>query len=112
MKNTEITYQVVLPERYRDNAADLYDQAFGAKFSRAISDRDKRIAVLTRGLIPGYAIVAIADDNLVGLAGFHTLAGSLTGGITFASLISQLGVIQGLWAARPTRLSSAIATMA
>lgn len=99
MNNSEITYRVGLSERYRNSAADLYDEAFGEKFSRAISNRDKRISVLTRGVTLDYTIVAIADDRLVGLAGFHTAAGSLTSGITFASLISQLGFVPAMWAA-------------
>ena len=46
-----------------------------------------------------YAIVAIAENKLVGLAGFHTPTGSLTGGLTYRGLLSQLGFIKGNWAA-------------
>ncbi|MEZ4517481.1 MAG: GNAT family N-acetyltransferase [Chloroflexota bacterium] len=38
-----------------------------------------------------YAAVALDGDELVGLAGFHTDEGSLTGGLDVTGLIQQLG---------------------
>jgi hypothetical protein len=32
MKTEDINYHIGLPEKYRDSAVDLYDEAFGQKF--------------------------------------------------------------------------------
>jgi len=94
-----ITYQPGLPDEQRNAAAKLYDEAFGAKFSLAVPNQEKRVALLTHCFMPEYAITAMVDETLVGLAGVHTAAGSLTGGINFSGLLKQLGIFAGLRAA-------------
>ena len=94
-----IKYQLGIPESLRADAALLFDEAFGAKFAIAIADRDKRLALLKDSLSLTYAIAAIQDDKLVGLAGFQTPTGSLTDGITLEKLRKHLGIFGGLWAA-------------
>lgn len=42
-----------------------------------------------------YALVAVAGEKLVGIAGFHTQKGSFTGGITYKELVSLLGFVTG-----------------
>jgi ribosomal protein S18 acetylase RimI-like enzyme len=97
-RQNDITYSPGFSETLRTDAAVIYDQAFGAKISLAIPDRDKRIALLAEWLLPNFAFAALMNDELVGLAGFHTPDGSLTGGVTGRSLLSKLGWIRGLWA--------------
>jgi ribosomal protein S18 acetylase RimI-like enzyme len=97
MKNSDIVLQKGLPERFLSSAADLYNDAFGPKFSVAIPDEQKRIAVLRASFIKEYAFVALTRDALVGVAGIHTPAGAFTGGLlsgrgAYRYLISQLGV--------------------
>jgi len=99
LNTNEIIYQKGLPEKHKSNAVRLYDDAFGAKFSVAVRSYEKRIFLLNSCFMPEYAIVAIYDGKLIGIAGFHTPNGSLTGGITYRHLISQLGFIKGNWAA-------------
>jgi len=99
VNDTEVIYQIGLPEEYRSSAAQLYDDAFGAKFSVAIRDEEKRISLFEKGFKLDYAIVAISDNKLIGIAGLHTTTGSLTGGITYGGLVSLLGFIEGNWAA-------------
>jgi hypothetical protein len=41
MKTEDINYYIGLPEKYRDSAVDLYDDAFGQKFSVAIPSKEK-----------------------------------------------------------------------
>ncbi len=94
----DITYSQGFSETYRADAAVVYDQAFGAKIGLAIPDRDKRISLHVEWLLPNFAFAALMNDELVGLAGFHTPDGSLTGGVTGRSLLSKLGWIRGLWA--------------
>jgi ribosomal protein S18 acetylase RimI-like enzyme len=95
----DVTYALGFADTCRTDAAVLYDQAFGAKIAVAIPNRNIRISLLRECLLPNYALTAFVTNELVGLAGFHTPNGSLTGGVTGRRLLSQLGLIRGLWAA-------------
>ena len=79
--------------RYR--AAQLYDVAFGSKLSLAVPDDERRVDMLAKGFLLQHSISAIADGDLVGLAGFSTSEGSLTSGIQYRSLLSDLGFFSG-----------------
>lgn len=94
-----IYYQLGLPDDQRANAAQLYDEAFGAKLSRAIGNQSQRTALLTASLVNDYAFCALLDGSVVGLAGFQTAGGSLTGGINYRELVSHLGFLRANWAA-------------
>lgn len=97
--NEEIYYQFGIPESLRDDAAKLYDEAFGEKFLVAIRDREKRLQLLSDSLLLPFSVAAIANGKLAGIAGFHTSLGSLTKGITAQSLFQHLGFLRGMWAA-------------
>jgi ribosomal protein S18 acetylase RimI-like enzyme len=94
-----IHYTLGLPEDQRTQAARLYDEAFGPKLSRAVSDQGRREALLAASLVNEYAFCALLEGQLVGLAGFQTADGSLTGGITYRALLEHLGLVRGNWAA-------------
>ncbi|MFK8013923.1 MAG: GNAT family N-acetyltransferase [Gammaproteobacteria bacterium] len=87
--------EVGIPERDRRAAAQLYDVAFGSKLALAVPDSDQRLVLLTQSLFLDYAVAAFDDQKLVGLAGFSTSEGSLTGGIDYRSLLRELGFIGG-----------------
>lgn len=95
MSADQITYQTGIPEKYRLAAVDLYDEAFGKKFSVAVRNREDRKQLFTRGLALKYAIGAVSKKGLLGIAGFYTAEGSLTGAITYRDLVSQLGFFKG-----------------
>jgi len=99
MDTEDMSYHVGLPEEYRESAVDLYEEAFGQKFAVAIPSKEKRILFLKKSFILDYVIGAFNKGKLVGIAGFQTPEGSLTGGTTYSELLSQLGVIKGNWAA-------------
>ena len=99
MSVTHISYQIGIPEQYRGTAAELYEEAFGKKLGIAIKDKGKRLNLLHSTLKLKYAIGAFSDKKLIGLAGFQTAEGSLTSGIGYRDLLSQLGFIKGNWAA-------------
>lgn len=99
MSINQIVYQVGIPEQYRETAAELYEEAFGKKLGVAIKDKEKRLSILTSTLMLEYAIGAFSNKNLIGIAGFQTSDGSLTSGIGYRDLLSQLGFIKGNWAA-------------
>lgn len=79
--------------------AELYEEAFGPKFSKAIPDKQARIEVLAQCFVPEFSYVVTAHDEVVGLAGFQTSDGSLTGGMSLRRLLNKLGWLKGLWAA-------------
>ncbi len=92
----EISIQQGLPQTSSDKAAELYELAFGIKIARAIPEQSDRVALLNTGFNSDFAITAFHRERLVGLAGFHTNAGSLTSGITAAAIIRRLGLMHGL----------------
>lgn len=87
----QITIQQGFPDELRSSAAGLYDAAFGAKLAFAMPDPVSRRAVLGAGFHPAYAFVALRDGELVGIAGFKTGQGSLTGGISGDVLHEAIG---------------------
>ena len=97
--NRQIRYQLTLPPEHFGAAAALYDDAFGAKFALAVPDRDRRVDLLEKCLMGDHAVVALEGERLVGIAGFHSPAGSLTGGIVLSSLIAHLGLLRAVRAA-------------
>ena len=94
----EILYQIGIPESLRSEAAQLYDEAFGTKFSVAVRRREKRLHLLAESFLLPFAMAAIANHKLVGLAGFQTRQGALTKGITARNLFRHLGLFRGSWA--------------
>ena len=99
MKSNKLTYQLGLPEKFRHDAARLYDEAFGQKFGLIIKNREQRIAVLADSVLPGLAIVALEEDRLAGIAGFHENGLSFFGGGSIKTLFKHLGFFRGLRAA-------------
>ncbi|MCG8462417.1 MAG: GNAT family N-acetyltransferase [Holophagales bacterium] len=95
----EIEIRVGIPEALRQEAAELYDEAFGAKFSVAVPDREKRLRLLADSLSLSFSVAALARGRLVGLAGFQTPQGSLTRGMTAGKLFRHLGIFGGSRAA-------------
>ena len=87
----EIVVQQGFLNELRLSAAELYDAAFGAKLSIAIPIPISRMAVLKAGFNPVFSFVAVSGDEMVGIAGFKTAQGSLTGGISFRVLKEEIG---------------------
>ncbi len=79
--NGDIIIQQGFPDELRAAAAELYDAAFGAKLSIAIPNLVSRKNVLKKGFNPPFSFVAVNSGEMVGIAGFKTAQGSLTGGI-------------------------------
>lgn len=79
----------------RDQATKLYDIAFGEKLALAIPRREDRLNLLSKSMQLEFSIGAFDGNCLVGLAGFSTSKGSLTGGIDYRGLLSELGWLKG-----------------
>lgn len=95
---TSIHYQVGMPESCRLRAAELYEEAFRQKFSPIVKSREKLIEILIDAIQPELAVVAIEEERLAGLAGFHHSGNSFTSGGSASSIIKRLGLFKGLWA--------------
>ena len=89
-------YKDGLPENHFDEAAELYEIAFGEKFSMAIPNHGDRIKLIRDSLMKDYAITAFDKDRLIGIAGYHTPSGSLTGGMTASRIFKLLGIVNGI----------------
>jgi len=83
----------------RHRAAQIYDEAFGAKLGIAVKNKDHRVALLRNGFQLSCAVTALEGEYLVGLAGFCTKNHSLTGGITYRSILKEMGFFKGQKAA-------------
>ena len=92
----KIEYQLGIPEILRNKAAILYDEAFGKKLSVAVSNQERRLALIADSLLLPFSIAAMVDDELVGLAGFQTREGSLTKGMTLGKMFQHLGFLGGI----------------
>ncbi len=96
MTDRLIIYQNGLPPAHFEAAAELYESAFGDKFSRAIAERERRVSLIRNGFNPDFAITAFNCDRLVGLAGYHSPDGSLTDGITARAILRRIGFFKGI----------------
>jgi GNAT superfamily N-acetyltransferase len=102
--DNEIIYALGFPENQRNAAAALYEHAFGSLIMLAIPNRGKRRSLLSECFCPDFAFAALLNRELVGLAGFHTPHGMLTGGMTEKFLLSRLGIPCGTWASVVLRM--------
>ncbi len=93
--SSPIRIQFGVPVHLREEAAVLYDEAFGPKLALAVPDTTRRQRLLSAAFDLSFAVVALAGDELVGLAGFHNSEGSLTGGMTAGGLLRLLGFLGG-----------------
>ena len=91
----EISFSLGIPVELRETAARLYDIAFGEKLALAIPKNSDRVPLLAKSLQLEFSLGAFAGPDLVGIAGFSTAAGSLTGGIDYQGLLSELGWFKG-----------------
>lgn len=91
----EITVSQTIPVKHRDRTAELYDIAFGEKLALAIPNSTDRVRLLSNAMQLEFSIGAFDGVKLVGIAGFSTPEGALTGGINYRGLLSDLGWIKG-----------------
>jgi ribosomal protein S18 acetylase RimI-like enzyme len=95
----EITISRSVPEEYREKAVLLFEQAFGEKISVAVNNKEQRLDLFSRSFDLNFALAAISDGQLVGIAGFSIDGKSLTSKLEYADLIKTLGIVKGNWAA-------------
>jgi GNAT superfamily N-acetyltransferase len=84
-----------LPERHRREAAALCYEAFRAKFEPLLGSPEHGVAILERDLEPGLVIAALAEDQLVGLAGLE-YEGRYFFNPRWATFAREFGWLRGL----------------
>src|SRR4051812_8934523 len=78
----------------RSRAADLYWEAFGRKLGPALGPPAKGTAFLAEHLNPDRAVCAVADGQLVGLAGYQHADRGLLGGDA-SDVLRAYGLLSG-----------------
>lgn len=92
---TAIEYVRGIAEVHRDDAVLLYDEAFGPKLAVAVPAVEARRDLLRDAFRLAFAVGAVRNGELVGLADFQAGSGSLTDGVGYRGLISRLGLLRG-----------------
>ena len=95
----KIEFILGIPEEHREKAILLFEEAFGEKFSLAVNNKDIRLELFRNHFDLKFAIAAINDSQLVGIAGFSIDKNSLTSKLQYSHLIEKLGFLKGNWAA-------------
>lgn len=88
------------PESVRGQAAELYFEAFGGKLGNLLGRDGRGVRFFQRILNPEFALCAISaeGDKLLGIAGFKTADGALTGG-GFGDIVAIYGWLGAIWRA-------------
>lgn len=86
--------------QFRHTAAQIYLEAFEQKISWILGGREKAIAYITKVMDPNFAICAVLQkgdtQQLMGIAGFKTINGSLVGG-GFTGLVINYGFFSAMF---------------
>jgi len=93
---TDIVIQKGMAAHHIERAADLYYAAFYQKLQPIFRDEERGKTVLRKSINANYVIVALANDQVVGLAGFKEAGGQLLD-ITPKIMRDTFGFIGG-WA--------------
>lgn len=99
-----------LPDALRDQAVEIFEDAFGSKMRMAVPDADKRIAFLRRAFVAEHCLIARRGDALLGMAGLSTKGAPYAGGLLgsswdFRPYRRLLGWLGAMWAVWGNRLS-------
>ena len=108
MSDEGIAVEHGLPDEMRDQAVDIFEDAFGSKMRMAVRDRDKRLEFMRRTYVAEHAIIARRGDQLLGLAGLSTRDAPYSGGLMGSSwdprpyrdLLGWAGASWAVWGLR------------
>ncbi|MEX1295589.1 MAG: GNAT family N-acetyltransferase [Candidatus Limnocylindrales bacterium] len=97
-----------LPPELRDQAVEVFEEAFGEKMRMAVRDAGKRKAFMRRAYVAENCLVARRGPTLLGMAGLSTRGRPYDGGLMGASwdfrpyrdLLGWFGAIWAVWGNR------------
>lgn len=90
------TIELGVPEERRQEAAELYWEAFARKLAPALGPRARGVSLIAPRLRLDRAVVALDGERLLGLAGFH-LDGTTFVDLTARDLFREFGPLRSLW---------------
>lgn len=100
-----------LPQDLRDQAAAIFEEAFGSKMHTVVRHADKRMEFMQRSFVPENCVIARRGEALLGLAGLSTRGQPHAGGLMGASWDFRpyrglLGWFGAMWAVWGNRLAA------
>jgi ribosomal protein S18 acetylase RimI-like enzyme len=110
MSDDGIVIEHGLPDELRDQAVEIFEDAFGEKMRMVVRDTDSRKAFMRRAYVAGNCVIARRGDTLLGLAGLSTKGQPYEGGLMgstwdFRPYRDTLGWLGALWAVWGNRLA-------
>lgn len=110
MSDDHIVIEHGLPRELRDQAVEIFEEAFGRKLRSAVRDPAKRMEFMRRAFLADHTIIARRGDVLLGMAGLSSKDGDYGGGLMGRSWDPRpyrdlLGWSGAIWAVWGTRLS-------
>lgn len=93
---TTFTIERGFPAEQVETVARIYWQAFSEKLGMLFGPDDRGIAFFAQILNPDYILTAISGDEVLGIAGFKTSEGAMTGG-GLRDITRKYGWFGGLW---------------
>lgn len=93
---SDFTIERGFPADQRETVATLYWRAFSGKLGFLMGPDAKGVAFFKRVLNPDFALTAVSDGKVLGVAGFKTSDGALAGG-GFKDLAAIFGWFGASW---------------
>ena len=108
MNDDGIVIERGLPDDLRDQAVEIFEDAFGEKMRMAVRDTDKRKEFMRRAYVAQNCLIARRGDVLLGMAGLASrgepFAGGLLGGSwdprPYRDVLGWLGAMWAVWGSR------------
>jgi ribosomal protein S18 acetylase RimI-like enzyme len=108
MSEVDVVIEQGLPEALREQAVELFEEAFGPKMRMAIREPEKRMAFLRRAYVASHVVIARDDDRLLGMAGLSTNGEPYAGGLLdvswdprpYRDLLGWAGAAWAVWGLR------------
>jgi ribosomal protein S18 acetylase RimI-like enzyme len=99
-----------LPDALRDQAAAIFEEAFGEKMRMAVRDQQARLAFMRRRFEARNVVIARRDAVLLGMVGLSSKGGAYAGGLMGHSwdprpYREELGWLGACWAVWGQRLA-------
>ena len=95
MSDSQVRIYSGITEKYRKQAAEIYYDAFQKKLAPLKGSRERIVALMEQIFDPQQAIIAVQQEQCVGLAGLH-YEGHLFTKTSASAFVKELGWFYGL----------------
>lgn len=109
MEPDAIVIERGLPRELRDQAVEIFEEAFGSQMRMVVRDAEKRRSFMRGSFVAEHCIVARRGETLLGMAGLSSKGAPYGGGLMGGSwdprpFLELLGWFGALWAVWGNRL--------